>query len=235
MQLKENESARVAVGRDQTVTVVRETGEPEAFARRMPKRVPIELFSTGLGLKEGQSDPHWQLAAVSNDPTFKPRPAVVSSLPYGIWLANDPGRSQWISTADGMPNLPHGVTYTFRTTFQLMDAMPETAVLQGWFIVDNYIRAIRLNGKDVPVPEHADGSNGLFHQFYRFVTRRGFMEGTNVLEIDVYNGHRGPPPKAPASAMALRVELEGSVRGKASAPPSETPRTEKQKEGISMK
>ena len=32
VQLKENESARVAVGRDRTVTVVRETGRPDAFA-----------------------------------------------------------------------------------------------------------------------------------------------------------------------------------------------------------
>ena len=134
-----------------------------------------------------------------------------------------------------MPDLPHGVTYTFRTTFKLADALPETAVLQGWFIVDNYIRAIRLNGQEVPVPEHADGSNGVFHQFYRFVARRGFVEGTNVLEIDVYNGHRGPPPKVPAGAMALRVELEGSVRGKAGAPPGETVRTDEQKEGTPMK
>ena len=235
VQLKENESATVAVDREGTVTVVRETGQADEFARQMPKRVPIKLFNTGLGLKEGEPDPHWRLTAVSNDPKFKPRPAVVSSLPYQIWLANDPDRSQWISTADGMPNLPHGVTYTFRTTFQLVDVMPETAVLQGWFIVDNYIRAIRLNGKEVPVPEHGDGSNGVFHQFYRFVARRGFVEGTNVLEMDVYNGLRGPPPKASASAMALRVELEGSVRGKASAPPGETHRTAKQKEGISMK
>ena len=191
VQLKENESATVAVGRNRTVTVVRETGRPE----RLPPDAQADADRTvqhGPGLKEGEPDPHWQLVAVSNDPKFKPRPAVVSSLPYGIWLANDPDRSQWISTADGMPDLPHGVTYTFRTTFELADALPETAVLQGWFIVDNYIRAIRLNGQEVPVPEHGDGSNGVFHQFYRFVARRGFVEGTNVLEIDVYIGPAVP-------------------------------------------
>ena len=231
VQLTENESASVGVGGDRSVTVIREAGEPNAFARRIPQRTPITLFNTGLGLKEGGPDPHWQLVAVSNQPKFRPRLATVSRLPFRIWLANDSTRSQWISTGDGMPDLPHGVTYTFRTTFELGDAMPDTAVLQGWFIVDNYIRAIRLNGTEVPVPAHSDGSNGLFHQFYRFVARRGFVAGTNVLEMDVYNGHRGLPPDGRASAMGLRVELEGSVRGEATAPPGESSRTEKRNVG----
>jgi hypothetical protein len=235
IRLTEDESARVEVDRGQTVTVVRGTGRPNAFVREMPKRAPLKLHNTGEGLAEGAPDPHWQLVAVSSEPNFKPRPAIVSSLPFGVWLANDPTRSQWISTGDHMPNLPHGVTYTFRTTFALTGMAPDTAVLQGWFIVDNYVRAIRLNGKEVPVPKHADGSNGLFRQFYRFVAGGGFVEGTNVLEMDVYNGHRGPPPNIPASAMALRVELEGSAREKAIALPGGTLRTEKQKEGISLK
>ena len=85
--------------------MVRKKGQTSTLVREMPKSVPIKLFNTGLGLKEGGPDPHWQLMAVSNEPKFQPRPAVVSSLPYRIWLANDPGRSQWISTADGMQRL----------------------------------------------------------------------------------------------------------------------------------
>ena len=42
----------------------------------MPKSVPIVLFNTGVGLKEGEPDPHWQVVARSDDPKFKPQPAL---------------------------------------------------------------------------------------------------------------------------------------------------------------
>ena len=36
---------------------------PDLSADCTPKRVPIKLFNTGLGLKEGEPDPHWQIVA----------------------------------------------------------------------------------------------------------------------------------------------------------------------------
>ena len=77
------------------------------------------------------------------------------------------------------------VTYTFRTTFELGDnVLPETAVLNGWFLVDNCVRAIRLNGHATPVPEHGWNVSDLFHGFS---FNKGFVAGTNVLELDVEN------------------------------------------------
>ncbi len=50
-------------------------GRQEQLLREMPKSVPITLFNTGVGLKPGDPDPHWQIVSRSDDPTFKPRPA----------------------------------------------------------------------------------------------------------------------------------------------------------------
>ena len=49
-------------------------------------------------------------------------------------------RSQWISTAGDLPDLPDGVTYTFRTTFELdRTCCRRAAVLRGRFIADNHV------------------------------------------------------------------------------------------------
>jgi hypothetical protein len=175
----------------------------------MPQRLPIKLFNTGIGLKEGDADPHWQIVAVSNDPKFKPQAAVVTVV-VPIYVENDPEKSQWISTAGDLPKLPNNVFYTFRTTFELPDLFPGTAVLAGWFVADNHVKAIRLNGVQVPVTQHGwDPPYALFHSF---ATRKGFVEGTNSLEFDVENGVPGIAGLGD-NPMLLRVEVEGSFLG----------------------
>ncbi len=176
----------------------------------MPRRVAIKLFNTGVGLQEGDADPHWQLVARSDDPHFKPRPAVVTWV-RPEFLPNFPRRSQWISAVADMSDLPNGVTYTFRTTFELAaGALPGTAVLRCWSIADNRISAIRLNGKAVPPPEYRN--DDFFDRYKVFWISGGFAEGANVLEIDVYNGSPlDPPENKNAGPMALLFELEGSV------------------------
>ncbi len=175
----------------------------------MPTRVAIKLFSTGVGLREGEPDPHWWLVARSDDPHFKPRPAVVTSYDVRFYLAVDPLRSQYLSTGNGLPDLPNGVIYTFRTTFEIAGPYQGGALLWGWFIADNHVKAIRLNGKNMPVPEHADDN---FAQPHDFSVRSGFADGSNVLEIDVENDSAADrAEKRTTSPMLLRVELEGSA------------------------
>ena len=122
VQLGANESARVEGGRNRAFKVIREPLRLNAFARWMPKPGPLKLFNTGVGLKEGDLDPHWQVVARSDDPNFKPQPAVVTAVGPGH-LANDPGEAQWISLSNGPPQLPNGVTCTFRTTFEIKEGM----------------------------------------------------------------------------------------------------------------
>ncbi len=218
ISLAANESATVTVRRDRALTMTREPGNPSKFARRMPERVAITLFNTGAGLTDGDEDPHWQLVARSDDPKFKPRPAVVTSVIAPNWLENG-YQSNWISTANGLPNLPNGVSYTFRTTFELADILPGTAVVRGQFIADNHVGAIRLNGEAVSVPEH--GVDAPFEVFRSFTIGKGFVEGTNVLEIEVENGAPAPSDLAGPGPMALRVELTGfAFSGKVPQPAS---------------
>jgi hypothetical protein len=71
------------------------------------------------------------------------------------------------------------------------------------------VRAIRLNGRGVPAPRHSYEEFGFFNAFY---SARGFVEGVNVLEIDVENGiPELDTASAPPNPMGLLVELEGSV------------------------
>ena len=88
----------------------------------------------------------------------------------------------------------NGVVFTFRTSFNLKGMRPSTAFLHGRFVADNHVRAIRLNGHEVSVPRHGYEEFGYFHGFS---SDRGFVEGLNVLEIDVENGIPGRMLRSP--------------------------------------
>jgi hypothetical protein len=203
--LKENETAVIEARPGGGVKVTREhDGDAAArFVRQMPRQVRLKLFSTGVNLKEGDSDPHWQIVAQSENAKFKPRPAVVVAIDPRYYLPNDPARAQWISLAGNLSLTPRAV-FTFRTTIELSEVLPDTAVVQGWFLVDNHVDAIRLNGKAVAVPEH--DTRPPFDRFHSFTMRKGFVAGANVLEIDVLNL---PTSWGEGTAMAMAVELQG--------------------------
>jgi hypothetical protein len=204
-----NETVEIGPDRGRPPTIQTATPDANRFVRGLPKRVRLALFNTGAGLKEGDPDPHWQIVAVSNDPKFRARPAVVSipaSNETGGWRANDPGRSQWISIVGDGSRVDTNVVYTFRTTFELAEGEQDTAAFRGWFIVDNHIRAIRLNGRELAVPEHDYGPR--YDLFHGFTATKGFVAGTNVLELDAENG---APDVTTPNAMGLRLELTGSA------------------------
>jgi hypothetical protein len=187
-----------------------------AFVRRLPKlkRVRIPTFNTGIETAEGKPDPHWRIVARSDDPKFKPRPATVTIAVPSAWYINDIRLAQWISldSLNGVAiPVPNGVTYTFRTQFDLVDMLTNTAVMDGWFVVDNHVGAIRLNGKKVDVPEH-DGERSA-RTFHSFRITEGFVAGTNILEIDVENGGKTEMQEHyPPGEMGLRLELDGWVQ-----------------------
>ncbi len=224
IQLGVNEWVRVELEQNQVVRVTRGAAPSGRFARRMPENVPIKLFNTGAGLDEGQPDPHWQLVARSDDPHFKPRAAVVATIPAGMWLANELSHSQWIAMSNDSIWAPDNVTYTFRTAFDLADAIAETAAVQGWFIADNYVTAIRINGKDVSVPKRVDADLpfGEFRDFTPFSIKGGFVEGVNTLEIDVRNERPGGAGKKTTSPMGLRAELRGFALGGSRTPAADS-------------
>ncbi len=215
--LGEGESARVTIDEAKVVKVIRDKGAslPNSFARSMPKRIPIKLFNTGIGLKEGDPDPHWQIIARSDDPKFKPRPAIVRH-PYPSWFRGESCRWLWISLVGDDSELPNNVTFTFRTTFDLIDVYPNTARLSGWFLVDNHIQAIRLNGHGLVVPKHE--YNKAMHEFCKFTIDHGFVEGSNQLEVEVENRDI-IDLQSLSSPMGVVIDMEGSVVSKATAAP----------------
>ena len=231
--LHENETARVNKNAKQIVMAPPKSIRSDSFVRWMPQRARIDVFNTGVGLKEGADDPHWQIVAVSNDPKFKPRSAVVAWADRpSQFRPNDPASSQWISTADQLPDLPDDVTYTFRTTFELADYVPGSAKLRIGFLADNHVQAVRLNGKNISVPEH--GYLAPFFDPHWFSIDKWFVEGANTLEFDVLNGVPGERTPSGISPMALLVELEGSMFRDAHAVPvksAHAPHTVDGKEG----
>ncbi len=208
--LRANESARAETGKNGLVAVIRQTSEKSTLVRELPKSAAILLFNTGVGLKGGQPDPHWQLAGRSDDPGFKPQAAVVRGWRDETFLPDDPPHSQWISLIAGDGLVPQDVVYVFRTTFDLTGMLPSTATVQGKFMGDDRIVGIRLNGRRLSVPAHAD--TGPFFNWTTFQVSAGFVRGKNVLEFDVLNSNPGQSPaqrRVLGSRMSFRAELEG--------------------------
>jgi hypothetical protein len=210
--LAANQSGRVAAGKGQPAQVV-QLARQAMFVREMPKLAPIVLFNTGVGLKAGEPDPHWQIVSRSDDPKFKPRAGIVRGMkPDDFFMTDDPSRSQWLSLLAGDRNFPEDVVFVFRTEFDLNEMLPSTAVLQGRFVADDRIVAIRLNGRRLSVPVHPEG--GPFLDWTSFRVTSGFVKGKNVLEFDVLNANPYMSPiqrQTMQSRMSFRAELEGGA------------------------
>jgi len=213
--LAPNQSVRIGGGKVRMFDIAQEAGDTiktaedltPRFVREMPRWVPIKIFSTGIGLKEGDADPHWQIVARSDQPDFQPCQAVVTKVSSPFFLANDPEHSQWISLSGELSDLPNDVIYTFRTTFELE---ADVAILRGWYIADNRVRAVRLNGNVVESPDYE--SKPPFNRFRSFTIKEGFVVGKNTLEIDVENGSpRASDQALKHSPMLLRIVLDGAV------------------------
>ena len=218
----ENQNKRsFRVGKGESITVssdaeptVRRDGEAlqsSLFARRMPRRIAVKTFNTGVSLGVGDRDPHWLVVARSDAPKIDPFQASVVAFPPKLALANDPSESQWISLSPAL-KCADRVVYTFRTTFDLSGMAPATAVLQGYFIADDYVKAIRLNGQSIKVlPNYPHKP---FVRWCPFRAYAGFVEGENVLEFDVVNEH---PARKQMNELGLRVKMEATCREASSA------------------
>lgn len=212
--LEENQAARVETGSDRKPAIQPVEADPAAFVRSVPAGASIGLFGTGVGLRVGEPDPHWQIAGLSGQAGFHPVAAtVIPGLAQAAkdpnWVIDSPETSQWISLPGGVA--PNGATCTFRTAFDVAGVHLETAGLLGRFIVDDHVRAIRLNGREIPVPTH--GYDAVWERsFVAFEIAEGFVEGRNVLEIEVENSNQRDTTKA--NQMGLRLEVLAAAEGK---------------------
>jgi len=176
--------------------------EENRFIRRL--LFPLPLYSTGVGLAEGDDDPHWQIVAAENHPGFVPQQAIVATAAR-TYMPNDSQKSQWLSLEKNLPEVDRKSRYTFRTSFDLSSFDPTTASIRGSFSVDNQVTAIRVNGVEIPVPEHPMEE---YQKMVSFSVEPGLLKaGRNDLELDIFNGGEGV--EEPISPTALRVLLTG--------------------------
>lgn len=199
VRLTKNQSAHVEPCEDKIVLLSREKARSESYARNMRPRATINAFNTGRGLSGGQYDPHWTLIADGDAPSRHERQAVVLADVPQSFARGNPGKSQWISGKQ----LERDAECTFRTHFDLVGVSPLSTVMWGRIMANGRITAIRLNGHAVSAPDY--GNTNLNSSFGDFTASKGFVNGRNVLEIDV-------SPVDPLVGPMLRVELEGKSK-----------------------
>jgi len=174
------------------------------FVRRL--LFPLPLYSTGVELAEGDNDPHWQVVSAENVPDFVPQPAIVAT-PAPNYRPNDPQKLQWVSLTKKLSKVEPEASYTFRSTFDLSGFDPATSSIRGSFGVDNQVTAIRINGTEIPIPEHPAEA---YQEMFSFSIDPDLLKaGRNHLDLDVFNGGKGV--RQDTSPIALRVLLEGTA------------------------
>ena len=175
------------------------------FVRAMPapKPEPFALFNTGVAVDHEVDDLHWQITAVSTDPKFQPRPAVVI---HDQSKSVDGSRP--ISLNKPAQTMPGGCQLTFRTQFDLSDFDSATARIEGECFADDWVVQVRINGRQAAIPpvdkSHAAATMPLHID-------DGFLPGRNALEIVVENAG-APGTLTPANTMCLWTHLKGTAR-----------------------
>jgi ferric-dicitrate binding protein FerR (iron transport regulator) len=215
--LRKGEAIRVDSGAEEPVRIAAEKDRfPEPTEKFWPFK-PIALWNSGVGLAEGDEDPHWRIANGPKGGSFeKPQFAVVCKSD-GRYASNEPKRSQWLSFAKDLRpgGMPRSI-FTFETTFDLTGFDPSTVVVAAQILADNGVRAVRINGNSVPIipwDDNAFAQTFNSNQFRLIKILDGFVSGKNRIEIDVWNGiYRMAGSEHDPNPMALRVEFQGFGR-----------------------
>ncbi|WP_428305091.1 hypothetical protein [Lacipirellula sp.] len=209
MLLNAGEAIRVSVPQATINQILAESDRFVSRLKRFRPLRPIQLRNTGISLGVGQDDPHWTVTA--GDPAYGPypHPAVITGGDPS-YLDNMPDGSQWVSVKrDAWPGIPTSSTHTFETRFNLKGYDPATVYIIGSFLVDNSIGELRINGK--PVNFNRWITTWDVHDFESFHTIEildGFVEGENVISVDVFNTPSHPDNPESPNPMGLRVEWQ---------------------------
>lgn len=198
--------------------VARELAAPELVAwgewgMYAPYR-PVVLHNTGHDINVGDEDPHWRVVAGPEDSFSGPQFAMVC-IPDERYLPNDRETSQWVSMANWRNASPNAI-FTFQTTFDLTGFDLHTIQLFGRFLADNGVSEVRVNGVAVELESWSDNASGQKFEHPQFRTvnvTKGLINGTNIIEVDVWNGTFVQTPPIPTpNPMALRVEWQAFGR-----------------------
>jgi hypothetical protein len=150
--LAAHEAIRVA-GPDKPIERI--AANEKLFVRSQLPPEPFPLFSTGADLDRGAADPHWELVAISTDPSFRPQQAVVMDQSGCNNAPDARDKAQWLSIGRNAKDMPDGCRWTFRTRFDLTGFDPATARIEGRFAADDFLVELRVNGTRMPLPSVA--------------------------------------------------------------------------------
>ena len=160
---------------------------PESFARHvfvnaLPRPSTVDQLATSRWLKGIGADVEGPLVAVGADEN--------SPRPLG-------GEGQGVRAA------PAGVTYTYRTTFEVAGVLPKTAVVRVRFLAKGCASGFRFNGQSVAGPVFDDRK---LRDAGYFIARRDRVRKLNTVEIDVTGG---TPASGEEHIMLLGITITG--------------------------
>jgi hypothetical protein len=174
--------------------------QPEQFTRDITTlRLPVPMHNTGDGIKPGTADPNWQIVSVPNDPTWKPRPAVVISQPVPGYVSNTED-GKWLGVTGNLDISPAG-EFNYRTTLDLTGLDPSTALVSAQIAADNGIADIRVNGISTGISTPT--TEGPFNPQPIKLPTNCWKSGLNQIEIIVTNGV--DPPTGSGTMTGMRV------------------------------
>lgn len=181
----------------------------DEFEEFRPLR-PIDIWNTGVSGTAGSEDPRWRVTAGSKAFGPYPRQALVTAGDERSYEDNKPDVSQWISvSAEGYPGVPPESTHTFETTFDLTGYDLDTVYVVGYFLVDDAINELRINGHPVKFNRWVTTWDQFdFKSFHPIEIQDHFVPGENFISIDLYNSPSNPSTPEIPNPTALRVEWQ---------------------------
>jgi hypothetical protein len=210
-RLGENQSAEAAqVG---ARPIVRRVSQPE-FAARFARRIARPVFAN-LPAPDGEVAGAW-LKSIGPELTQGQLIAIGSGKDIELPGASSPGEKRGSHGAQTarVREGTGGLTFTSHQVFEVNDVALDTALVQGWFVAQGHVSAVRFNGKSLTGLLSGDGpgtgSGG-------FVVGSDLVRRVNTLEIDV-SGVMPPSPQN-NSLMWLRLRVSGIRLPGQKAPP----------------
>lgn len=170
---------------------------------------PIEIWNTGAGGALGSEDPYWTITTGSEQFGPYPRHAIICD-GASSYEDNRPDVSQWLSVAPQVyPGVAPESVHTFETTFDLSGYDVDTVYVVGYFLVDDAINELRINGHPVQFDRWVTTWDTFdFTSFHPIEITDHFVPGENVISIDVYNSPSNPNTPEDPNPTALRVEWQ---------------------------
>lgn len=194
------------------------------------RRRVVASINTGAKLDNRDGDQRWLVTQINQRRIDPPMPAVLfipptqedlqrgplSKVEGAIFLPNEPGERCWIKPDPSLTTKNINTT-TYATSFDLEGYDADSASLDLGYNADNFVSAVRLNGRLIPIPSAPNEPP--FIELSQIKIQDGFLPGLNQIEIVVTNAK----PEARPTYTGLVAELSITAQPDWIAAPEERP------------